>query len=237
MPENPNDLHVVGVAGGRVWHTIRSPGGQWTALRDVLVASVIFFGEPTAGHVVDVACARRMGVPGLEDGLWVLVAFDDRAPHMVFRGADTGRWQYVGNGVLTSLVAGRKVAIGTVHTRPVPDDPSSDYEVLHAAVVNDDGHEYLAFGDAEGDFPGGLVNPDELHGFGPVSAIALDSMFVVGTDPVEAPLLVVFDQRLADGTKAPIADSLGLMRYTLLSPSTRSGPTTNPTRCDSSPGN
>jgi hypothetical protein len=82
MPENPSDLHVVGrTADGQLWHTIRSPGG-WTGLGDVLEAANL---PALRGHVVDVACTRRMDVPGVEDGLYVLVAFDNEPPRLLFR--------------------------------------------------------------------------------------------------------------------------------------------------------
>ena len=225
MPENPNDLHVVGCADGEVWHTIRSPGRlapagkQWTGFTDVLAQSQ----RPAfvKGRAVDVACARRTAVPGLEDGLWVLIALSNRVPILMFRQS-SGQWQQFNTEGLLDSRDTRRVAIGTVHRRPVPNDPNSDYEVLHIAFVNGDGSWWLVFGDANGPLTGPFNLDERAGGYGRVSAIALDSMFVFGEDPLtgpspaESPLLAVFDQELGGGAKGPLAGSLGLMRYTLL---------------------
>jgi hypothetical protein len=57
VPENPSILHVVGrTADGQLWHTMRSPSG-WTQFSNVIFDSGLL---SQFGHVVDVACSRRL---------------------------------------------------------------------------------------------------------------------------------------------------------------------------------
>jgi hypothetical protein len=90
LSENPANLHVVGrTADGLLWHTIRSPTG-WTGFGDVLLAA----GLPSLrGHVVDVACARRLAnTAAVVEGLYVLVALDNQPPRLLLRSSNDGTW-------------------------------------------------------------------------------------------------------------------------------------------------
>ena len=218
MPEEANDLHVVGcTTAGVVWHTIRSPGRlapagtDWLGFGDVLAQPGVPAG--LKGRAVDVACARRIGVDGLEDGLWVLIAFRDRPPVLLFRASSpAGTWTDHTTQSLLDVGNASKVALGTVTWRAnlETSDPADDVNVLHIAAVTA-GYLRLLFGRAEGGAVSEAFDPDEQYGFGRVSAVALDTSFVTGQGFVEMPMVVAHSE--TPGTQA---GSLGLMRYILL---------------------
>ena len=133
MAENPANLHVVGrTADGQLWHTIRSPSG-WTPFGDVLAAANL---PSFRGRVVDVACARRAAIaaPGNIEGLYVLVAFEDEPPRLLFRSSNGGSWSQQ-PGVF--FPTARKVAAGTFTS--VPQSSGTGLNQIHMAAVTDDG--------------------------------------------------------------------------------------------------
>ena len=165
------------------------------------------------GSAVDVACARRIGVDGLVDGLWVLIAFSTRQPILLFRSSAPGApWTDETTDSLLDLGTASKVAIGTVTWRANFDtsDPANDVNVLHIAAVTA-GFVRLVFGRAEGGAVSQPFDPDIGYGFGRVSAVALDTLFVTGQGFVEMPMVVAHSE--TPGTQA---GSLGLMRYIVL---------------------
>ena len=132
MPEDPMALHVVGrTANGQLWHTIRQPGG-WLPFGDILAASGL---GALAGEVVDAACARRLKLgSGPEEGLYVLVAFAQERPRLLFRSADTGQWH---EEAAPAFPVARQVAVATNMVLSQGQNPPSS--VVHLAVVTDDG--------------------------------------------------------------------------------------------------
>jgi hypothetical protein len=190
MPENPANLHVVGrTADGQLWHTIRSPTG-WTAFGDVLAAA----GLPSLrGHVVDVACSRRVagGSPVVE-GLYVLVALDDQPPRLLLRSSNDGTWSQQPGAFFPTA---RKVAAGTLTTLSSP-----LRNEIHLAAVTDDGHLVSAVHDVSATQP---VLPDDVEltagEIGDVRAAALSTIVAIGVSGVSL-LAVTADGNLLEST-------------------------------------
>ena len=155
MAENPANLHVVGrTADGLLWHTIRSPSA-WTPFGDVLAAA----GLPSLrGRVVDVACARRaaFAAPGNVEGLYVLVAFEDEPPRLLFRSSHNGSWSQQPGAFFPNA---RKVAAGTFTS--VPQGSGTGLNQIHMAAVTDDGHLLTAFANAAATQP--VQQPDDVE--------------------------------------------------------------------------
>jgi hypothetical protein len=212
MPENPSDLHVVGrTADGQLWHTIRSPGG-WTPFVDVLEAANLL---ALRGHVVDVACTRRMGVPGVVDGLYVLAAFDNEPPRLLFRVSNgepknAGMWSQKPGAFFPTA---RKVTAGAFTS--IADSPAGKrFDEIHLAVVTDDGHLLSAFAEVTATEP--VQQPDDVEltagETGELRAVALDTASALGSPSSSLRLLAVTaDARLLQtvGHGAGIGDPNG----------------------------
>jgi len=193
LSENPANLHVVGrTADGLLWHTIRSPTG-WTGFGDVLLAA----GLPSLrGHVVDVACARRLAnTAAVVEGLYVLVALDNQPPRLLLRSSNDGSWSQQPGAFFPTA---RKVAAGTLTTlsNPIRNE-------LHMAAVTDDGHLVSAVHDFTATQP---VLPDDVEltsgEVGDARATALSTLVVISQSVV--PLLVVTaDGNLLQSTGRP----------------------------------
>jgi hypothetical protein len=186
VTEAPASLHVVGrTADGRLWHTIRSPGG-WTVFGDVLVAAGL---SSLNGHVVDAACVRRRPIssPAVQ-GLYVLVALDDQPPRLLLRSAGSGAWSQQPGAFFPTA---RKVAVGTLSTIEAP----SRNEV-HLAAVTDDGHLVTAVHDFTATQP---ALPDDLElsagEIGDLRALAMTAGVAINTSSVQL-LAVTADGRL-----------------------------------------
>jgi hypothetical protein len=176
VTEAPASLHVVGrTADGRLWHTIRSPGG-WTPFGDVLAAAGL---SSLNEHVVDVACARRrpMNSPVVQ-GLYVLIALDSQPPRLLLRSAGSGAWSQQPGAFFPTA---RKVAVGTLSTI----EPPSRNEV-HLAAVTDDGHLVTAVHDFTATQP---VLPDDLEQsageIGDLRAVAMTAVVAINTSSVQ----------------------------------------------------
>jgi hypothetical protein len=207
MAENPANLHVVGrTADGQLWHTIRSPTG-WTPFDDVLAAANL---SSLRGRVVDVACARRAGIaaPGNIEGLYVLVAFGDEPPRLLFRSSNGGSWSQP-PGVY--FPTARRVAAGTLTS--IPQGSGTALNQIHMAAVTDDGHLLTAFANAAGTQPVQL--PDDVETTagetGELRAVALDSIVGIDSPPVVPLLVVTADARLlrTRGHGATVGDPAG----------------------------
>lgn len=91
MPENQSHIHVVGLTSdGRLWHTVRRPGG-WSAWTDVYQRVSVSWQE----RVTDVAAVRMLNVPGTSytEGLYVVLSTVDGELPVLFRDPDTASWQ------------------------------------------------------------------------------------------------------------------------------------------------
>jgi hypothetical protein len=174
MSENPVALHVVGrTADGRLWHTIRTPGG-WTLFGDVLAAIGL---AALTGEVVDVACARRLMIgTALEEGLYVVVAFARERPRLLFRSADTGQWH---EDAAPAFPVARRVAVAARGSVSQGGTPSS---ALHLAAVTDAGVLLAATQPYGTTQPGAPVNVEwsagergDLRTVALLSGIAIDS--------------------------------------------------------------
>ena len=207
MAENPANLHVVGrTADGQLWHTIRSPSG-WTPFGDVLAAANL---PSFRGRVVDVACARRAAIaaPGNIEGLYVLVAFEDEPPRLLFRSSNGGSWSQQ-PGVF--FPTARKVAAGTFTS--VPQGSGTGLNQIHMAAVTDDGHLLTAFANATATQP--VQQPDDVETTsgetGELRAVALDSIATIDGQPSVPLLAVTADARLlrTRGHGATIGDPSG----------------------------
>jgi hypothetical protein len=187
MTENPLDLHVVGrTADGFLWHTIRRSTGSWTAFGDVLDVVNL---SSLRGHVVDVACGRRAAIaaPGNVEGLYVLVAFENEPPRLLFRSSNDGSWsQQPGAFFPTS----RKVAVGTFTS--TPQGGGMGLNQIHMAAVTDDGHLLTALANATETQPVQLLDDVETMAgeTGQLRAVALDSIVTAGSQS-SVPLLAV----------------------------------------------
>jgi hypothetical protein len=136
LPENPAALHVVGrTADGKVWHTIRTPGG-WTGFGNVLAAAGRLDLEGL-GEVVDVAAARRvgLGLNGQPEGLYVLLALNDARAVLLFRNADTGAWTQEATGFFPHNARRVAAAVSSIVSQAGAPARSE----LHMAVVTDNG--------------------------------------------------------------------------------------------------
>lgn len=136
MPENPAALHVVGrTADGKVWHTIRTPGG-WTAFGNVLAAAGLLSLEGL-GEVVDVAAARRIGpsLNGKPEGLYVLLALNDARAVLLFRDAVTGAWSQEATAFFPHNARRVAAAVSFIVSQGAGPTRSE----LHMAVVTDNG--------------------------------------------------------------------------------------------------
>jgi hypothetical protein len=136
VPENPAALHVVGrTADGKVWHTIRTPGG-WTPFRNVLADA----GKLTLeglGEVVDVAAARRVepSLNGKSEGLYVLLALNDARAVLLFRNADTGVWTEEATAYFPHNARRVAAAVSFI----VSEGAGPTRSELHMGVVTDNG--------------------------------------------------------------------------------------------------
>jgi hypothetical protein len=190
VTEAPASLHVVGrTADGRLWHTIRSPGG-WTPFGDVLAAAGL---SSLSGHVIDVACVRRLPINSpVPQGLYVLVALDDQPPRLLLRSAGSGTWSQQPGAFFPTA---RKVAVGTLSTIEAP----SRNEV-HLAAVTDDGHLVTAVHDFTATQS---VLPDDLEQsageIGDLRAVAMTAGVAISTSAVQL-LAVTADGRLLQTT-------------------------------------
>lgn len=190
MTEAPASLHVVGrTADGRLWHTIRSPGG-WTPFGDVLAAAGL---SSLNGHVVDVACVRRLPTNSpVAQGLYVLVALDDQPPRLLLRSATNGSWSQQPGAFFPTA---RKVAVGTLSTIEAP-----SRNEIHLAAVTDDGHLVTAVHDFTATQP---VLPDDLEQsageIGDLRAVAMTAAVAINTSSVQL-LAVTADGRLLQTT-------------------------------------
>src|SRR5215831_5766052 len=93
MPENRAHIHVVGLtSNGRLWHTLRRPGG-WSPWTDVYQQAGIAWQE----RVTDVAAVRMLNVPGTtySEGLYVVLSAADRELLVLFRDPGTSSWQQI----------------------------------------------------------------------------------------------------------------------------------------------
>lgn len=93
MSENPAHIHVVGLtSNGRLWHTVRRPGG-WSAWTNIVQT----LGLPWQEYVTDVAAARLVNVPGTSytEGLYVVVSLVDGRLPVLFREPVNTAWQQV----------------------------------------------------------------------------------------------------------------------------------------------
>lgn len=180
MAENLANLHVVGrTADGRVWHSIRSPTG-WRDFGDVLAVAGL---GSLAGHVVDVACARRRAVSApVVEGLYVLLALDNQPPRLLLRSSNDGTWSQQPGAFLPTA---RRVAAGTLSTVDTP-----VRNELHLAAVTDDGHLVTAVNDFTATQP---AAPDDLEQSagetGDLRSTALTSQVVISSSQI--PLLAV----------------------------------------------
>jgi hypothetical protein len=185
MPENPNDLHVVGrTADGQLWHTIRSPGG-WTPFGDVLAAANL---PALRGHAVDVACVRRLGVS--IEGLYVLVAFDNEPPRLLLRSSNDGTWSQKPGAYFPTA---RKVAAGRF--RSVSQGAGTPINEIHMAVVTDDGHLLSAYADVTATQP--VQQPDDVEltagETGQLRAVTLDTAMAIDPPSSSLRMLAVTD--------------------------------------------
>lgn len=149
MPENPAELHIVGVTGtGRLMHTIRRADG-WAPFTDVLGPSAA--DQPDLqGYVTEVAAARVAGTPGTADrpgfpGALILAVLASTQPHPLFfcRYADTGHWVPLGAAV--DVFGARRIAVAAATTHPDAGRPAEEGESerparLHLAWTGRGGH-------------------------------------------------------------------------------------------------
>jgi hypothetical protein len=174
MPENPLALHVVGRTGdGRLWHTIRTPGG-WTPFGDVLAASGL---SALSGEVAGVACARRLMIgTALEEGLYVFMGIARDRPRLLFRSSDTGLWR---EDAAPAFAPSSRVAVatrGSVGTLT----PSS---MLHLAAVSNAGVLFAAAQAFDASSPDVPVSVEwsagergDLRAVALLSGVAIDSV-------------------------------------------------------------
>lgn len=93
MPENRSHVHVVGLTSdGRLWHTLRRPGG-WSPWTDVYQRLLVSWHE----RVTDVAAVRLLNLPNTTytEGLYVVLSTVDGQLPILFRDPDTNSWARV----------------------------------------------------------------------------------------------------------------------------------------------
>lgn len=132
MSESLANLHVVGVTlQGSVFHTMRSPGG-WTPFTVISAPPL---------RAIDVACVRRRPIapePGFSEGLWILIAFENAPPQLLFRNT-AGVLSTIPTNILP-LPTGRRVAV-TVSPGEAPQNdpfsPGAPRSFVHLVVIAD----------------------------------------------------------------------------------------------------
>lgn len=162
------------------------------------------------GRVVDVACARRAGVaiPGNVEGLYVLAAFENEPPRLLFRSSNDGSWSQP-PGVY--FPTARKVAAGTFTS--FAQGSGTALNQIHMAAVTDDGHLLTAFANAAATQP--VQMPDDVETtsgeIGELRAVALDSIVTIDSPSSVSLLAVTADARLlrTQGHGATIGDPAG----------------------------
>lgn len=142
MPDNPADLHLVGLTtDGHLWHTMRQgANGHWLLFEDSTIAEA---GKP--GDFIDVDCARQVAnADQLPSALHVVGVTADGRLWWASRNSQTGSWnpfqnvEASGGGEQGTFV---RAAVSVSHAWPETGTPHGQPTVeIHIAGLTSDGH-------------------------------------------------------------------------------------------------